>query len=66
MRYWAYFAGKLIAVAAVAWGGFFTITRNWPLERQIAQLQDGTWTRLDLPAQFGTTFRRRTDCEASR
>ena len=56
MRYWAYFAGKLIAVAAVAWGGFYTITRSWPMVRQFAMLDSGAWTRVELPAQFGTSL----------
>jgi hypothetical protein len=56
MRYWAYFAGKLMAVAAVAWGGFFAMTRYWPAQRQFAQLKDGAWTRLDLPVQFGSSL----------
>ena len=36
MRYWAYLAGKLMAVAAVAWGGFLALTRYWPAQRQFA------------------------------
>ena len=36
MRYWAYFAGKLIAIAAVSYGLFAALARFWPPQQQFA------------------------------
>jgi len=36
MRYWAYFASKLIGIAAVSYGLFGALTRFWPQQQQFA------------------------------
>jgi hypothetical protein len=36
MRYWAYFAGKVIAIAALSYGLLVMLHRFWPLQQQFA------------------------------
>ena len=36
MRYWAYFAGKLIGIAAISYGLFKTLVHFWPQQQQFA------------------------------
>jgi len=38
MRYWAYFAGKLVAVAALSQGIYLTIWHSWPAQREFGQM----------------------------
>jgi len=44
MRYWAYFAGKLAAIAGVSWGLYAMLYRFWPAQQQFV---------YNYPARFG-------------